>query len=110
MGKFTDDVPLRDIGAVQPPSARLLIRKLKVEKAGEDIQSEAIRRWLMKNDPLPSLESSLRRHGLGGLLRNSVAPRPAARPHSAEFPNESFIAAAPTVCAPPPWPSATSMR
>jgi hypothetical protein len=29
MGKFTDDVPLKPKGSVQPPSAHLLIRNLK---------------------------------------------------------------------------------
>ncbi|MGO9158989.1 hypothetical protein [Mycobacterium sp.] len=69
MGKFTDDVPLLDDGAVQPPSAQLLIRKLKVENSAADIQSQAIERWLITNDPGPSLERSLRRHGFGGLLK-----------------------------------------
>jgi hypothetical protein len=69
MGKFTDDVPLSAEGSVQPPSAQQLIRKLKVEKAEVGVQSEAITRWLAKNDPGPSLERSLRQHGFGGLLK-----------------------------------------
>jgi hypothetical protein len=69
MGKFTDDVPLRDDDAVQPPSAQLLIRKLNVENSEPDIQGKAIERWLIKNDPGPSLERSLRGHGFGVLLK-----------------------------------------
>jgi hypothetical protein len=42
MGKFTDDAPLRAEDSVQPPSAQLLIRKLKVEKAAVDVQSKAL--------------------------------------------------------------------
>jgi hypothetical protein len=69
MGKFTDDVPLREEGSVQPPNAELLIRKLEVEKAAIDVQSKAITRWLATNDPGPSLERSLGRHGFGGSLK-----------------------------------------
>jgi hypothetical protein len=61
---------LKDEGAVQPPSAQLLIRKLKVEKAAEDVQARAITRWLASNQPGPSLERSLRRHGFGSLLKS----------------------------------------
>jgi hypothetical protein len=81
MGKFTDDVPLTPDDSVQPPSAQLLIRKLKVDKAAADVQSNAITRWLGKNDPGPSLERSLRRHGFGGLLqkqRGSASGRASA--------------------------------
>ena len=81
-GKFTDDVPLRDdrcSTTAECPAAHPQAQSR--EGSATDIQSEAIRRWLMKNDPLPSLESSLRRHGFGGLLkkrRGSAAGRATA--------------------------------
>jgi hypothetical protein len=54
------------------PSAQLVIRKLKVEKAAVDVQSEAITRWLAKNDPSLSVERSLPQHGLSGLLKAGI--------------------------------------
>jgi hypothetical protein len=55
------------------PSAQLVIRKLKVEKAAVDVQSEAITRWPAKNDPSPSVERSLPQHGLSGLLKAGIS-------------------------------------
>lgn len=74
MGKFTDDVSLEDEGMVQPPSAQLLIRALRVEQADKGTQSQALTRWLAKNNPGPSLERSLRRHGFGELLKKQGRP------------------------------------
>jgi hypothetical protein len=73
-------------GTVQPPSAQLLIRKLQVEKAAVDGQSEAITRWLAKNDPGPSLELSLRR--LRRVAKKRVALRLVVRPRSNDPPHE----------------------
>jgi hypothetical protein len=68
MGKFTDDVPLKPKGSVQPPSAHLLIRNLKVESASPEAKSKAVEKWLTRNVPGPSLERSLRRNGYGQLV------------------------------------------
>lgn len=65
MGKFTDDIPLAPEYSVQPPSTQLLIRNLKVEQATPDVQHQAITQWLAHNNPVPSLEHSLQRHGFG---------------------------------------------
>jgi hypothetical protein len=68
MGKFTDDVPLRPKGSVQPPSVHLLLRKLDVQDAPIEAQTSALRKWLINNEPGPTLERSMRRNGFGPVL------------------------------------------
>jgi hypothetical protein len=68
MGKFTDDVPLRPKGSVPPPSVHLLLRKLNVQDASVDAQTSALQKWLMNNEPGPTLERSMRRNGFGPVL------------------------------------------
>jgi len=73
MGKFTDDVPLRPSGSVQPPSVHLLLRKLHVADDSAAVQARALRKWLMNNEPGATLEHSMRRNGFGGLLDNRAS-------------------------------------
>ena len=68
MGRFSDDLPLKPRGSVQPTTVAVLLRKLHVKDAPFEKQSEAIREWLEHNKPGPTMQHSLERHGFGELL------------------------------------------
>ncbi len=74
MGKFSDDIPLKPRGTVQPTTVPVLLRKLHVKDAPFEKQSEAVREWLEQNTPGPTMQHSLIRHGFGGLIRNQLSP------------------------------------
>jgi hypothetical protein len=73
MGRFSDDIPLRPRGSVQPTTVPVLLRKLHVKDAPFEKQTEAVREWLEHNKPGPTMRHSLKRHGFGGLLRGQVS-------------------------------------
>lgn len=73
MGRFSDDIPLKPRGSVQPTTVPVLLRKLHVKDAPFEKQSEAVREWLEHNKPGATMRHSLERHGFGGLLRGQVS-------------------------------------
>ena len=58
--------PSQTIGP--PPSGNLLLRKFNVQDAPIEAQTSAVRKWLMNNEPGPTLERSMRRNGFGPVL------------------------------------------
>lgn len=73
MGRFSDDIPLRPRGSVQPTTVPVLLRKLHVKDAPFEKQSEAVSEWLQHNKPGSTMRHSLERHGFGGLLHDEVS-------------------------------------
>lgn len=73
MGRFSDDIPLKPRGSVQPATVPTLLRKLHVKDAPFEKQSEAVREWLEHNKPGPMMRHSLMRHGFGDLFHDQVA-------------------------------------
>ena len=72
MGRFSEDIPLKPRGSVQPTTVPILLRKLHVKDAAFEKQSEAVREWLEHNKPGPTMRHSLERHRFGDLLHNQV--------------------------------------
>ncbi len=73
MGRFSDDIPLKPRGTVQPTTVPVLLRKLHVKDAPIEKQGEAVREWLEHNKPGPTMRHSLERHGFGGLLHDQFS-------------------------------------
>lgn len=73
MGRFSDDIPLKPRGSVQPSTVAVLLRQLHVKDAPFEKQSEAVREWLEHNQPGPTMQHSLARHGFGELLHGQVS-------------------------------------
>jgi hypothetical protein len=73
MGKFSDDIPLKPRGTVQPTTVGILLRKLHVKDAPFEKQTEAVRDWLDHNRPGPTMKRSLERHGFGELVRGGAS-------------------------------------
>jgi hypothetical protein len=73
MGRFSDDIPLKPRGTIQPTTVAVLLRKLHVKDAAFEKQTEAVRDWLEHNKPGPTMQQSLKRHGFGELLHGRVS-------------------------------------
>lgn len=73
MGRFSDDIPLRPRGAVQPTTVSSLLRTLHVKDAPFEKQRETVRVWLEDHTPGPTMVRSLERHGFGELVRGHAA-------------------------------------